>query len=37
MDLARADLRRGTYNRINKALLSYSAIEVRGGWPQMPR
>jgi L,D-transpeptidase YcbB len=27
----------GTYNRINEALLSYSAIEVRGGWPQMPK
>src|SRR5436305_12396377 len=27
----------GTYDRINEALLSYSAIEVRGGWPQMPK
>ena len=27
----------GTYDRINQALLSYSAIEVRGGWPQMPK
>jgi len=25
----------GTYNRINEALLSYSAIEVRGGWPTL--
>src|ERR1043165_6393378 len=27
----------GTYDRINQALLSYSAIEVRGGWPQVPK
>jgi len=27
----------GTYNRINEALLSYSAIEVRGGWPALPK
>src|SRR3954464_3582208 len=27
----------GTYDRINEALLSYSAIEVRGGWPQLPK
>jgi L,D-transpeptidase YcbB len=27
----------GTYDRINQALLSYSAIEVRGGWPQIAK
>src|SRR6478736_4955873 len=27
----------GTYDRINEALLSYSAIEVRGGWPALPK
>jgi murein L,D-transpeptidase YcbB/YkuD len=27
----------GTYDRINQALLSYSAIEVRGGWPTVAR
>jgi hypothetical protein len=27
----------GTRDRINEALLSYSAIEVRGGWPQMAK
>jgi L,D-transpeptidase YcbB len=27
----------GTYNRINEALLSYSAIEVRGGWPALAK
>jgi len=26
----------GTYQRIKEALLSYSAIEVRGGWPILP-
>ena len=26
----------GTYQRIKEALLSYSAIEVRGGWPSLP-
>src|SRR5262249_36778603 len=26
----------GTYLRIKQALLSYSAIEVRGGWPIVP-
>jgi L,D-transpeptidase YcbB len=26
----------GTYKRIKDALLSYSAIEVRGGWPTLP-
>ncbi len=26
----------GTYQRIKEALLSYSAIEVRGGWPALP-
>jgi L,D-transpeptidase YcbB len=26
----------GTYKRIKEALLSYSAIEVRGGWPALP-
>jgi murein L,D-transpeptidase YcbB/YkuD len=26
----------GTYQRLKEALLSYSAIEVRGGWPQLP-
>jgi len=26
----------GTYDRINAAMLSYSAIEVRGGWPAIP-
>jgi murein L,D-transpeptidase YcbB/YkuD len=26
----------GTYERINGALLSYAAIEVRGGWPMLP-
>ena len=25
----------GTYDRINAAMLSYSAIEVRGGWPML--
>src|SRR3954470_1924841 len=27
----------GTYDRINAAMLSYSAIEVRGGWPQIAK
>jgi murein L,D-transpeptidase YcbB/YkuD len=27
----------GTYDRINAALLSYSAIEVRGGWPALAK
>src|SRR6201999_331249 len=27
----------GTYDRINQALLSYSAIEVRGGWPALAK
>lgn len=27
----------GTYDRINEALLSYSAIEVRGGWPTLAK
>jgi murein L,D-transpeptidase YcbB/YkuD len=27
----------GTYDRINAAMLSYSALEVRGGWPQVAR
>ncbi len=27
----------GTYDRINAAMLSYSAIEVRGGWPSVAR
>ena len=26
----------GTYSRLTEALLSYSAIEVRGGWPILP-
>ena len=26
----------GTYQRIKEALLSYSAIQVRGGWPALP-
>jgi murein L,D-transpeptidase YcbB/YkuD len=26
-----------TYDRINEAMLSYSAIEVRGGWPTLPK
>ena len=26
----------GTYQRIKEALLSYSAIQVRGGWPTLP-
>ena len=26
----------GTYKQIKEALLSYSAIEVRGGWPALP-
>jgi murein L,D-transpeptidase YcbB/YkuD len=26
----------GTYGRIKEALLSYSAIQVRGGWPALP-
>src|SRR5271155_3570299 len=26
----------GTYQRIKQALLSYSAIQVRGGWPALP-
>ena len=26
----------GTYQRIKEALLSYSAIQVRGGWPTVP-
>src|ERR1700728_1639754 len=26
----------GTYQRIKEALLSYAAIEVRGGWPALP-
>src|ERR1041384_1092044 len=27
----------GTRDRINEALLSYSAIEVRGGWPTLAK
>ena len=27
----------GTYDRINAAMLSYSAIEVRGGWPTVAK
>lgn len=27
----------GTYDRINAALLSYATIEVRGGWPVVPK
>jgi len=27
----------GTYDRINQAMLSYSAIEVRGGWPALAK
>ena len=27
----------GTYDRINEALLSYAAIEVRGGWPTLAK
>jgi murein L,D-transpeptidase YcbB/YkuD len=27
----------GTYDRINQAMLSYSAIEVRGGWPVLAK
>ena len=26
----------GTYQRISSAMLSYSGIEVRGGWPSLP-
>ena len=26
----------GTYQRISAAMLSYSSIEVRGGWPMLP-
>jgi murein L,D-transpeptidase YcbB/YkuD len=26
-----------TYERINEAMLSYAAIEVRGGWPTLPK
>lgn len=26
----------GTYQRISEAMLAYSAIEVRGGWPALP-
>src|SRR5271166_430027 len=26
----------GTYQRLKEALLSYSAIQVRGGWPNLP-
>jgi murein L,D-transpeptidase YcbB/YkuD len=26
----------GTYQRISSAMLSYSSIEVRGGWPMLP-
>jgi len=26
----------GTYQRLKEALLSYSAIQVRGGWPSLP-
>jgi L,D-transpeptidase YcbB len=26
----------GTYQRIKEALLSYSAVQVRGGWPALP-
>ncbi len=26
-----------TYDRINEAMLSYSAMEVRGGWPTLPK
>src|ERR1044072_475283 len=27
----------GTYDRINAAMLSYSALDVRGGWPQVAK
>ena len=27
----------GTYDRINQAMLSYSALDVRGGWPQVAK
>ncbi|HKS63508.1 MAG TPA: L,D-transpeptidase family protein [Xanthobacteraceae bacterium] len=27
----------GTYDRINAAMLSYAALEVRGGWPQVAK
>jgi murein L,D-transpeptidase YcbB/YkuD len=27
----------GTYDRINEAMLSYSAMEVRGGWPTLAK
>ena len=27
----------GTYQRISNAMLSYSAIQVRGGWPALPK
>src|SRR5262245_59129241 len=27
----------GTYDRINGAMLSYAAIDVRGGWPQVAK
>ena len=26
----------GTYQRIQAAMLSYSALQVRGGWPMLP-
>ena len=26
----------GTYQRIKEALLSYAAVQVRGGWPSLP-
>jgi murein L,D-transpeptidase YcbB/YkuD len=26
----------GTYQRISQAMLSYSALQLRGGWPKMP-
>jgi murein L,D-transpeptidase YcbB/YkuD len=34
---AEPTLDEGTYDRINAAMLSYSAIEVRGGWPALPK
>ena len=26
----------GTYQRVQSAMLSYSALQVRGGWPSLP-
>jgi murein L,D-transpeptidase YcbB/YkuD len=34
---AEPTLDEGTYDRINAAMLSYAAIEVRGGWPTLPK